>query len=107
VAARARYYEDQGSPETADRWVTQVETTFDFLAANPGVGLTRRSRRRAYAHVRVARVEGFETQLVVYREVEGGIEVLRVLAAGRTSTASSGRRDDGARLGRGRVRVAG
>ena len=79
VAARARYYEDQGSPERADRWVTQAETTFDYLAANPGVGLTRRSRRRAYDGARLATVEGFETQVIVYREVEGGIEVLRVL----------------------------
>jgi len=78
VDAQAEHYERRGTTATAERWYRQTTATFQFLAENPWIGARRPSRRPEYSRVRVARVEGFERQVVVYREIEGGIEVLRV-----------------------------
>ena len=81
---QAAYYHWQGSPETADRWVDQVQATFRFLAQNPGIGTpwpTRRHRR--LAGLRTWPVDGFDQFIIFYRRVERGIEILRVLSGTR------------------------
>jgi toxin ParE1/3/4 len=80
VDAQADYYTDRGTPATAERWYRRTDATFQYLARNPGIGLHWRPRRPDLAGIRIARVEGFERFVVVYREIPGGIEVLHVLS---------------------------
>ncbi len=82
---QAAYYHEQGTPETADRWIDQARVTFRFLAQDPGVGTAwpvPRGRHRL-AGVRTWPVDGFKTFIVFYRPVADGIEILRVLRGNR------------------------
>jgi toxin ParE1/3/4 len=80
---QAAYYNGQGSPETADRWVDQVQATFQFLAQNPGIGAPWPTRRRRFAGLKTWPVDGFDKFIIFYRRIEGGIEILRVLRGTR------------------------
>jgi toxin ParE1/3/4 len=70
---QAAYYRDQGSPETATRWLERTRRTFEFVAANPALGATIGPGLRAW------RIERFKQHIVVYRTLEERIEVVRVL----------------------------
>jgi plasmid stabilization system protein ParE len=78
VRAEAAYYDDRGSPRTAVRWIKAAYQTFDEIAAGRRTGELRLSARREYRRVRVATVIDFPRQVVVYREIPGAIEILRV-----------------------------
>lgn len=82
---QAEYYEDNGSSETAERWLDQLRVTFRFLAQNPGIGTPWPvpQRRHRLAGVRTWPVDRFETFIIFYRQVENGIEVLHVLRGNR------------------------
>lgn len=79
VRSQAAYYDDRGTPETAERWVLLAYRTFDELAEGRRIGEARPSARREYARVRIATVMDFPMQVVVYREMPGSIEIMRVL----------------------------
>jgi toxin ParE1/3/4 len=70
---QAAYYRDQGSSDTATRWLERTRRTFEFVAANPGLGALVGPGLRAW------RVEKFKQHIVVYRTQEQRIEIIRVL----------------------------
>lgn len=79
ILAQAAYYADRGTPETAARWIDSAYDTFRTIAAGRRIGEKLNSGRREFLRSRLATVIDFPGQVVVYREVPAGIEVLRVL----------------------------
>jgi toxin ParE1/3/4 len=73
IEDQSDYYEARGTPATADHWERQTARTFEFLAANPGLGAPIRPGLRAW------RVEKFKQHVVVYRVFDDRVEIVRVL----------------------------
>ncbi len=71
------------SPPSADRFVLAVAATAKRLAVHPGMGSPRHFESKRLMGVRLWPVEGFSSHLIVYQEVLGGIELLRVIHAAR------------------------
>ena len=67
----------------ADRFLDLVEETLATIAAMPGIGTLWGSERPALDAVRFFPVTRFRNHLIFYRQVEGGIEVVRVLHGAR------------------------
>lgn len=76
---RAFYYASEGSPAVGHRFLIAAHDTFVLLASQPEMGWTAKFRHPELKNLRVFRVRGFEKVLILYRPVENGIEVLRVL----------------------------
>lgn len=76
----------------ADRVWTAAEETFQLLAENPGLGHPRHFQAKAFRTLRVRPVLGFDSYLVLYREVIGGVEILHVSHAARNLNALLRRR---------------
>ncbi len=75
----------QSSARTARRFYQAARETFEQLAAMPGLGGLWESDRSELAGLRVLAIQGFASDLIFYRPLEGedGIEVVRVLHASR------------------------
>ncbi len=71
------------SLEAAIRFVDAVEATAEFLAAWPGMGGRCRFRSPKVIGLRIWQVRGFPNHLIFYREVDDGIEIVRVLHGAR------------------------
>jgi toxin ParE1/3/4 len=76
-------YIARDSLEVALRLLTAADRTFEELARMPRMGAPKEFRNPRLAGVRQWRICGFDSHLIFYREVEDGIEVLRVLHAAR------------------------
>ena len=70
-----------GNPRAASRFLVSVYDTFEFLAANPGMGRSRGDL--GFPEVRSWRVRGFPRHLIFYRETPGCVQMLRVLHGAR------------------------
>jgi toxin ParE1/3/4 len=81
------------NPEAATRVVEAAYETFAALAENPGLGHPRRFRSKQFHDLRLRTVLGFDSYLVLYREIFGGIEVLHVSHAARNLNALLRRRN--------------
>jgi toxin ParE1/3/4 len=68
----------QDNPDAATRVIEAAYETFKTLAANPGLGRSRRFRDPKLRDVRSWRITGFENYLIFYRGVAGGIQVNHV-----------------------------
>ena len=66
------------NPEAADRVIDAAYRTFQALADQPGLGKPYSPRNRKIQGVRCRKIQGFENYQIFYREVPGGIEVIRV-----------------------------
>jgi toxin ParE1/3/4 len=77
----------QDSLDSSDRFLDDIELTFEALARMPRVGALCRFRNPRFAGVRVWRVRGFENYLIFYRPRQDGIEVLRVIHGARDLTS--------------------
>jgi toxin ParE1/3/4 len=73
----------QRSLDAANRSLRAADTTFERLAARPGVNPTYETGYPAYPVVRVATVDRFKKYLIFYRPIDDGIEVLRVVHGAR------------------------
>ena len=71
------------NPEAAEAFLDAAEATFEFIASLPSVGRTFRFQSPATEGMRVWRVDGFERYLIVYRDVEHRIDIVRVLHTAR------------------------
>jgi plasmid stabilization system protein ParE len=71
-------YIARDNPEAADRWIERLLNAFDFLAAHPGAGHSRRDLVRL--DVLFWPVEEY---LLIYRQSTIGIEVLAVTQGSR------------------------
>jgi toxin ParE1/3/4 len=69
--------------EPAERFLKQVEKTFELISHFPGIGRAWESRRPRLAGVRVYPVPKFRNYLVFYRPIKAGVEILAVLHGAR------------------------
>lgn len=72
----------QDNLEAALRFLDAAEKTFDQLARLPRIGKSRKVKSQVFG-VRQFPITGFEKYLVFYRQIRGGIEILRVLHGAR------------------------
>lgn len=73
VVQQAAYYRDQGSPDTASRWLIRTRKTFAYVAAHPEMGEEVRPGLRA------SRVEKFKRHAVYYHSTAAQVVIVRVL----------------------------
>jgi toxin ParE1/3/4 len=78
------------NPEAATRVIEAAYETFKTLAANPGLGRSRRFRSSKLRDVRSWRITGFENYLIFYRGVADGIQVNHVYHGARDIEALFG-----------------
>ena len=83
LVAQGEYYVEQGSPETAVRFLEAADAAFEQLARRPGIGAPRRYRKPQLSGLRMWPIPEFEKHLIFYRQTEDGIEVVRVLHGAR------------------------
>jgi toxin ParE1/3/4 len=67
----------EDSPDRADEFLDRLEGTLQTLARNPGMG---RRREELLAGLRSFPIGNY---VVFYREIEGGIDVIRILRGSR------------------------
>ncbi len=67
----------------ADRFIDQVEETFQNLLEMPEMGSPYSSQNKKLSGIRKWRIRDFEKHLIFYRPTENGIEIIRVLYATR------------------------
>jgi len=82
--------EESGNDELGWRFLDAAEEALRHLAEMPGLGVTRQYNDPDLAGVRMWRVAGFPNHLIFYREVESGVDVIRVLHASRDIDAIFG-----------------
>jgi toxin ParE1/3/4 len=83
IDGQAGYLMQEAGLETALRFYDATAVTFENLARMPGMGEQRETANPRLAGLRVWRIEGFPNQLIFYRPIEGGIEIIRVLHGAR------------------------
>ncbi len=79
----AYYVEQSGGLDVPCRLPDCIRDTLDFLLQSPHVGRLRQGGPGVLEGLRSWPVKGFENLLVFYREVDDGIEVVRVLHGAR------------------------
>ncbi len=67
----------QGNPGAADNLLDRIEALFGLLSAHPGLGPARPDLAADLRYFVVGRY------LILYREITGGIEIVRVLHSAR------------------------
>ena len=77
------YYIALDNVEAAYRFLDQVEESFRDLERMPLMGSTREFQDPTLAGIRMWRVKGFPTNLIFYRPMRDGVEVIRVLHSSR------------------------
>jgi len=75
------YLAENGSVETARRFRTAVETTYQDLAGMPGMGVPGKIPSERHRDVRLWRVRGFPAYLIAYREHKDGVAIERLIHA--------------------------
>ena len=80
---QAFYYATEARPELGHRFLVSAHDTFALLATQPKMGWSPKLRSGDLRGLRVFRVTGFDKVLILYRPLEDGIEVLRVVHGSR------------------------
>ena len=78
-----RYLAHEGGLRVAERFLTQVETTFARLAKVPGMGAHYGYGHPALAGLRCFPVSRFPKYIVFYQPIAEGIRIFRVLHGAR------------------------
>jgi toxin ParE1/3/4 len=76
-------YLQQTSPRTAIRFLEAVDQACERLADMPGLGGECESDKPSLAGVRLWTIRGFKKYVILYRPIEDGIEVLRIVYGAR------------------------
>jgi plasmid stabilization system protein ParE len=76
------WYAENASLEVASRFLRATQETLEFLSRMPHAGPVKVTEGR-FAGARIWRVSGFETILILYRPIERGIAVERLIHAKR------------------------
>ncbi len=71
------------SPAGADRFFRAVDETLRFLHDAPAVGHALQLRQARLVPARVWPISGLPNHLMVYHQIEGGIELLHVVHGAR------------------------
>lgn len=77
------YLAEEAGLDTAERFLSNTEVTFNLLAAQPHIGAPLSLSRPELAGLRKWRVDEFDNFLVFYLPRHDGISVIRVLHAAR------------------------
>lgn len=80
---QAIYLATQGDSGLANRFLLAARDTFEMLARKPHIGWKFRLQIPALGFVRAFPISDFSKVLVLYRPIENGVEVLRVLHGSR------------------------
>jgi toxin ParE1/3/4 len=83
IDGQAEYLFREASLETALRFYEFAAVAFEKLARTPGLGEQRHSSNPLLAGLRIWRIDGSPNDLIFYRPVERGIEIVRVLHGAR------------------------
>jgi toxin ParE1/3/4 len=94
VEVHADYLANHAGLEVALRFLSSCDQTFALLAKQPNIGWHSRLRHAALHGVRIFRVSGFETMLILYRPLADGVEILRVVHGSRDLEALLRRRGE-------------
>ena len=73
------YLAENAGVETAERFLTAAEFTFEELARMPEMGVRRTFRNPRFKGMRKWQVPRFENYLIFYFALEDGIDIVRVL----------------------------
>lgn len=77
-------YIAQSNRSAAERFLDQVDVTVAFIAGAPGLGQSLLwPHEPALERLRYRHVKGFKNYAVFYRQIEGGIKVIRVVHSAR------------------------
>jgi len=79
----AVYYLREAGIVVAHRFLDHAEQAFTRLARMPRMGARLQFRKSEHAGIRRWHIEGFPKLIILYRDVNDGIEVIRVLPAAR------------------------
>jgi toxin ParE1/3/4 len=71
------------SPESAIHFLRSVARTFSMLADAPDMGSPCPFRSTRLVNARIWTIKEFRRYVVLYRPIEGGIEILRVVHGSR------------------------
>lgn len=77
------YLAEHAGLDTAERFLAQVQTSFDDLARQPRMGAPLSLRPPELAGLRKWRVRDFDDHMIFYLPGPDGISVVRVLHAAR------------------------
>ena len=77
------YLAEESGIETAERFLSNAEASFNLLASQPNMGAPLSMRRPELAGLRKWSVDGFENLLIFYLPRNDGISVVRVLHGSR------------------------
>lgn len=80
---QAFHYAVEVTPELGRRFLVSAHETFSLLCTQPEMGWNPRLRHSDLKGLRLFRVKGFEKILILYRPVENGVEVVRVIHGSR------------------------
>jgi toxin ParE1/3/4 len=75
----AFYYASEANAELGHRFLVSAHETFSLLSTQPQMGWNPKLRHPDLKGLRLFRVKGFEKILILYRPLENGVEILRVL----------------------------
>ena len=90
----ADYLLEKASLEVALRFLAAAQGTFTLLATQPNIGWHSRLRNSALKSLRVFRVKDFERMLILYRPLQDGVEILRVVHGSRSLQSLFRRREE-------------
>jgi toxin ParE1/3/4 len=80
---QAYYWATVANSGVGHRFLVAAHDTFALLATQPNMGWHCRLRQASLKKLRVFRVNGFETILVMYVPLRDGVEILRVVHGSR------------------------
>lgn len=72
-------YAIEGSPEVGHRFLVSAHESFSLLSTQPEMGWNPKLRLSSLRGLRLFRVTGFDKNLILYRPLETGVEILRVI----------------------------
>ena len=90
----ADYLARNASLDVALRFLAAADETFSLLASQPNIGWHARLRTPALGTLRMFRVAGFERMLILYRPLEDGVDILRIVRGHRRLRALLRRREE-------------
>lgn len=76
---QAFHYATEANPDIGHRFLVLADETFSLLSTQPEMGWNPKLPHRDLAGLRLFVVTGFERILILYRPLENGVEILRVI----------------------------
>jgi toxin ParE1/3/4 len=90
----ADYLARNASLDVALRFLAAADETFSLLATQPNIGWHARLRTPALGTLRMFRVAEFGRMLILYRPLEDGVDILRIVHGSRKLQALFRRREE-------------